>query len=104
MIKTLTKMTVTIAEASSMTITPEMFDPPLKRTEAAIPGYWTVKELAAELEVSTRYVHYLIKGDPKNNIRIQLEAYRDDNILLVPEQSALQHLWNIRQKKKRNKT
>ena len=51
---------VPVRVAPSMVITPDSFDQPLKRTEAAVPGYWTVEELAAELGVSTRYVHYLV--------------------------------------------
>ena len=92
---------MTLAEASSMVITPDKFDPPLKRTEASVPYYWTVEELAAELEVSKRYVSYLITGDPKNGIRIQLKAYKANNSLLIPDQDALQYLWNVRESKKK---
>ena len=94
---------MTLAEASSMVISSDDFDPPLKRTEAAVPGYWTVEELANELGVSIRYVHYLIKGDPKNGIRIRLKAYNAGNSLLISDQDALQHLWNMRQSKKKEK-
>ena len=94
---------MTLAVPLSMAISPDDFDPPLKRTEASVPFYWTVEELANELEVSTRYVHYLIKGDPKKGVRIRLKAYRANNSLLIPDQDALQHLWNVRESKK-NKT
>ena len=33
-----------------MVLHPQDFDPPIKRKEPLIPGYWTIDELAAELE------------------------------------------------------
>lgn len=83
-----------------MTIKPEDFDPPLKREEAAVPGYWTVEELANELKVSIRYVHYLIKGDPRRKTPTRLKAYNAGKSLLIADQDALQHLWTARQSKK----
>ncbi|PSF34924.1 DNA-binding protein [Aphanothece hegewaldii CCALA 016] len=93
---------MTLALSDEMTIKPEDFDPPLKRKEAAVPYYWTVEELAEELGVSTRYVHYLIKGDLKRRIRVRLKAYNAGKSLLIPEQEALQYLWEIKQVKKKN--
>ncbi|WP_041934469.1 helix-turn-helix domain-containing protein [Gloeothece verrucosa] len=85
-----------------MNIKPEDFDPPLKRKEPAVPGYWTVEELATELGVSTRYVHYLIKGDPKKGVRIRLKAYNAGNSLLVSDLDAFKYLWEVRQSKKKS--
>jgi len=85
-----------------MVLKPEDFDPPLKRKEAAVPHYWTVEELAEELGVSTRYVHYLIKGDLKRRIRIRLKAYNAGKSLLIADQDALQYLWEVRQARKKN--
>lgn len=50
-------------------------DPPLKRGEPAIPHYWTVEELAAELGVTESKVQYDIKGNPSRNQLPRLKAY-----------------------------
>jgi AraC-like DNA-binding protein len=91
---------MTLALPHPMTIKPEDFDPPLKRKEVAVPGYWTVEELAEELGVSTRYVQYLIKGNLKNRIKARLKAYKAGPTFLVADTDALEHLWEIRQSKK----
>ncbi len=91
---------MTLAASTDMVISPDDFNPPLKRTEAAVPGYWTIEELAKELEVSTRYVHYLIKGDPKKGVRKRFKAYNAGNSLLVADQDALPYIWETRQWKK----
>lgn len=93
---------MTLALPHPMTLKPEDFEPPLKRKEAAVPYYWTIEELAEELGVSTRYVHYLIKGDLKRRIRIRLKAYNAGKSLLIADQDALQYLWEVRQSKKKN--
>ena len=91
-------MTLTLSQA--IEIKPEDFEPPLKRKEAAVPGYWTVEEMAKELGVSVRYVHYLIKGDVKRRIRIRLKAYNAGKSLLIADRDALQYLWEVRQAKR----
>ena len=91
---------MTLALSNPMTLKPFDFDPPLKRKEAAVPGYWTVEELAEELGVTTRYVHYLIKGDPKKGVRIRLKAYHVGKSPLIADQDALQYLHHVRQAKK----
>jgi AraC-like DNA-binding protein len=93
-------MTLTLSQA--IEIQPDDFDPPLKRKEPAVPGYWTVEELAEELGVTTRYVHYLIKGDPKKGVRIRLKAYQVGKSLLIADQEALRYLQDVRQAKKRS--
>jgi len=77
-----------------LSLTPEDFDPPLKREKAAIPYYWTVEELANELGVTIRKVQHDISGDTKTH----LFAYRSGNSYLVPESDALQYIWNFRNK------
>lgn len=77
-----------------LSLTYDDFDPPLKREEAAIPGYWTVEELANELGVGVRKVQHDISGDRKTH----LKAYRHAKSYLVPEQDALQYIWKLRNK------
>jgi AraC-like DNA-binding protein len=93
---------MTLALPHPMTIKPEDFDPPLKRKEPAVPGYWTVEEMAEELGVSTRYVHYLIKGDPRRGVRVRLKAYNAGKSLLISDQDAFQHIFETRQAKKKS--
>jgi plasmid maintenance system antidote protein VapI len=88
---------MTLSLSQSLEIQPDDFNPPLKRKQAAVPYYWTVEELAEELGVSTRYVHYLIKGDVKRRVRIRLKAYNAGKSLLIADQDALQYLWEVRQ-------
>jgi hypothetical protein len=93
---------MTLTVAADMGISPDDFDPPLKRTEAAVPGYWTVEELAAELGVTIRYVQYLIKGDPRKKNPDRLKAYRAGVTFLVADADALSYLWTARQSKKKS--
>lgn len=95
-----------LAEAPSMVITPDNFDPPLKRIEAHVPGYWTVEELAEELELSLRTVQYLIKGGyPKKSDSLvsapsyHLKTIRIGTALLVSDTEALKFLWERRESK-----
>jgi AraC-like DNA-binding protein len=91
---------MTLALPHPMTIKPEDFEPPLKRKEAAVPGYWTVEELSEELGVSTRYVHYLIKGNPKRRMYPQLKAYNAGTNLLVADADALSYIQKARSRNK----
>lgn len=92
-----------VAVATSMVISPDDFDPPLKRIEATVTGYWTVEELATELEISIRTVQYLIKGGyPKKIDPAHLKAYKVGPILLVPDTEALNYLWKRRQSQKKS--
>jgi predicted transcriptional regulator len=88
------------ALSQAIEIKPEDFEPPLKRKEPAVPGYWTVEELAEELGVTVRYVQYLIKGDPKRGVRIRLKAYKAGPTFLISDTEALEYLWAVRQAKK----
>jgi AraC-like DNA-binding protein len=91
-------MTLTLSQA--IEIKPEDFEPPLKRKEAAVPGYWTVEEMAEELGVSTRYVHYLITGNPKTRIKARLKAYRASSVYLIADADALEYIKDVRSSKK----
>lgn len=91
---------MTLALSNEMIIRPEDFEPPLKRKEAAVPGYWTIKELANELEVSTRYVNYLITGNSKTRLPPQIKAYKADSSYLIAEQDALSYIHKTRLRNK----
>ncbi len=81
----------------------EDFDPPLKRKEATVPGYWTVDEIAEELGVTTRKIQYDIKGNPQlKKSSPKLKAYRIKLAFLVPDADALEYIWNYREKKKKS--
>jgi hypothetical protein len=90
-------MTLTLSQP--LEIQPDDFNPPLKRKEPAVPGYWTVEEIAEELGVTTRYVQYLIKGDPKKRTHPRLNAYKAGPTFLVAENDALSYFWKVRQSK-----
>ena len=87
---------MTLASTPRMALSPDDFSPPLKRTEPSVPGYWTVDELAEELQVSRRYIHYLISGNPKRGVRIRLKAYNAGKSLLIADQDALHHIFDVR--------
>jgi transcriptional regulator with XRE-family HTH domain len=91
---------MTISLSQSIEIQPDDFDPPLKRKEPAVPGYWTVEELAEELGVSTRYINYLIKGNDKARVKARLKAYKTRSTYLVADFDALDYLWKVRQAQK----
>ncbi len=93
-------MSNSLATSKNNTLRPEDFDPPLKRKEAKVPGYWTVKELAEELEISTRYVQYLITGNPKNRLPPQLKAYKADSAYLFADEDALAYIQKTRLRRK----
>ncbi|EAM49790.1 DNA-binding protein (plasmid) [Crocosphaera watsonii WH 8501] len=87
---------ITVNSPNQVPLKPEDFDPPLKRKEPSVPGYWTVKELAEELEVSRRYVHYLITGNPKNRLPPQVKAYKADSVYLFADEDALAYIQKTR--------
>ena len=79
---------------------PEDFDPPLKRKEPSLPGYWTLEEIAAELNVSPRRVGYDVTGYPKRNIKPNLKAFRVGRILFITDENALEYIQRYRNRKK----
>ena len=76
------------------------FDPPLKRKEPSLPGYWTLEEIAAELDISTRRVGYDITGYPRRNIKPNLKAFRVGRILFITDENALEYIKRYRERKK----
>ena len=84
--------------AKQVTLKPEDFDPPLKRIETTIPGYWTIDELAEEIGVSDRKVRYDITGYPEQSIEPNLKAYKAGRMFLVPENAALEYIQRHRRK------
>lgn len=83
-----------------VTLKPEDFDPPLKRKEPSLPGYWTLEEIAAELDISPRRVGYDITGYPEKNIKPILKAFRVGRILFITDENALEYIRRYRQRKK----
>ncbi|ACK68467.1 hypothetical protein PCC8801_4559 (plasmid) [Rippkaea orientalis PCC 8801] len=79
---------------------PEDFDPPLKRKEPSLPGYWTLKEIATELNISFRRVGYDITGYPQKNIEPSLKAFKVGPIFLVSDENALEYIKRYRERKK----
>jgi hypothetical protein len=83
-----------------MVLRPEDFDPPLKRKEPSLPGYWTLEELAAELDISSRRVGYDITGYPQKNIKPNLKAFKVGRIFFVTDENALEYIKRSRERKK----
>jgi transcriptional regulator with XRE-family HTH domain len=91
---------MTLTFSQTLEIQPDDFDPPLNRKQAAVPGYWTVEELAEELGVTVRYIQYLIKGKPKENKPPQINAYKAGFTYLVADIDALEYIKKARHMKK----
>lgn len=68
------------------------FDPPLKRKAPTIPGYWTVEELASELDVSGQTVLHDIRGRQDRNVEPCLKAVTYGRYFFVAEEDALPYL------------
>jgi transcriptional antiterminator len=64
-----------------------------------VPGYWTIDELAKELNVTMRKVQYDIKGNPRYNQLPKLKAYMAGKTFLVADEDALPYLHHERQKR-----
>jgi len=91
-----------IDKQSNVSLTPEDFDPPLKRKEALVPGYWTVEELKDELGVSIRKVQFDITGYEKLRVRAKLKAIKIGSVFLIPELDALEYIKLQRKAKLKN--
>ncbi len=68
------------------------FNPPLKRKEAAVPGYWTVAEIAEELSCSIAKVNRDVKGRPDRNLEPKLFARKAGPTYLIPDVHALRYI------------
>ncbi|PSF30995.1 DNA-binding protein [Aphanothece hegewaldii CCALA 016] len=89
-----------LATPEPMVLRPSDFDPPLKRKEPTIPGYWTIEEIANEIGVTPRRVRYDITGRPESNIEPSLDAYRIGKSLLVADPNALEYIQKWRKRYK----
>ncbi|PSF30450.1 DNA-binding protein [Aphanothece hegewaldii CCALA 016] len=89
-----------LATTELIILRPEDFDPPLKRIEPSVPGYWTLDELAAELGVSLRKVQYDVTGRPEANQKPSLKAYKAGPTFLVADAEALEYIQKYRKGKK----
>jgi hypothetical protein len=83
-----------------MVLRPENFDPPLKRKEPTVPGYWTLEEIAAEIGMTSRKVQYDVLGRPEIGLKPSLKAYKVAKVLLVPDKDALEYIQRYRNRKK----
>ncbi|MDV3003040.1 MAG: hypothetical protein N5P05_004695 (plasmid) [Chroococcopsis gigantea SAG 12.99] len=90
---------LTVDKSKRIPLTPDDFDPPLKRKEPTVPGYWLVDEIAAEIGCSTRKVMYDITGRPDQNRPSILKGYKAGTALLVPDAHALPYILEHRAKK-----
>ena len=79
----------------------EDFDPPLKRKEATIPGYWTLEEIAAEIGMSSRRVRYDITGYPARKIEPNLKAYKAKALFVVADADALAYIQRYRDRERK---
>jgi hypothetical protein len=89
-----------LATTELIILRPSDFDPPLKRIEPTVPGYWTIDEIAAELGVTGRKVRYDITGYPEQNIKPNLKAYKAGRLFLVPDHAALEYIQRNQKRKK----
>jgi hypothetical protein len=79
-------------------ITEKNFNPPLKRKEAAVPGYWTLEEIATEIGMTSRKVQYDVLGRPQIGHKPFLKAYKVAKVLLVPDKDAMEYIKIFRKK------
>ena len=79
-------------------ITEKDFNLPLKRQQAAVPGYWTLEEIAKEIGMTSRKVRYDILGRPEIGLEPFLKAYKVSKLFLVPYNAALEYISKTRKK------
>ncbi|EAM48940.1 DNA-binding protein (plasmid) [Crocosphaera watsonii WH 8501] len=89
-----------LATSEYNVLRPEDFEPPLKRKEPTIPGYWTLEEIAAEIGMTSRKVQYDVLGRPKSGMKPSLKGYKVAKVLLVPDPDALEYIKKYRNRKK----
>ncbi len=93
-----------VDEPNEVSLKPKDFDPPLKRKEATVPGYWTLDEIANELNISTRKIIYDIVGRPDVGLEPSLKTYKVYRIHLVQDDDALKYIERYRHQKSRKKS
>ena len=85
--------TMLATESKPAGLTKKDFDPPFKRDQAAVPGYWTLDEIATELKVTVRKVQYDIKDDHA------IKIYKAGKTSLLCDSDALKYIDQNRRKK-----
>ncbi len=93
-------MSNSLTSSEHNSVSPKDFDPPLKRKEATIPGYWTLEEIAAEIGMTSRKVQYDVLGRPESGMKPSLKGYKVAKVLLVPDPDALEYIKKYRNRKK----
>ncbi|MEM8673222.1 MAG: DNA-binding protein [Cyanobacteria bacterium P01_G01_bin.67] len=93
-------MSNSLTTSENIILSTSDFDPPLKRKEATVPGYWTIDELATELSVTIRKVQYDITGNPKRNRQACLKAYKAGPTFLVADTDALIYIKQQRERQR----
>ena len=88
-----------IDKQSKLSFTPSDFDPPLKRKKPTLPGYWTIEELADELDLGTRRITYDITGYPVKKIQPTLKAYKAGSAFFIPDSDALEYIQVVRKRR-----
>jgi hypothetical protein len=83
-----------------MALHPSDFDPPLKRKEPKLPGYWTLEEIATEIGMTSRKVQYDVLGRPAIKLKPNLKGYLVAKVLLVPDEDALAYIQKYRNRNK----
>jgi hypothetical protein len=83
---------LTVDKSERTSLTPDDFDPPLKREKPTVPGYWLLDEIAVELGCSKRKVMYDVTGRAEYNRPPSLKAYKAGTLHLVPDADALLYL------------
>lgn len=90
---------MTLALSNSIGIKPEDFNPPLKRKQALVPGYWIVEELAEELEISVRKVQMDITGYEKLGVQPKLKAIKAKTLFLISDRDVFEYIQQQRKSK-----
>ncbi len=93
-------MAKSLTTSENNILRPEDFDPPLKRQEPKLPGYWTLEEIATEINLSTRRVGYDITGYPQKKIKPNLKAFKVGHIFFISDENALKYIKRYRERKK----
>ncbi len=93
-------MPKSLTTSEPIVLRPEDFDPPLKRKEPKVPGYWTLEEIGSEIGMSSRKVQYDVLGRPESGLKPSLKAYKVARVFLVPDKDALQYIQRYRNRKK----
>jgi len=84
------------ANTSPKMIEASDFNPPLKRKEATVPGYWTIAEIASEISCSVAKVNRDVKGRPDRNLEPTLFARKAGPTYLIPDTHAYHYIAQYR--------